>query len=60
MSDELVEPVPGARGLCGHVTAIVGIYGGLDRHPADNLNANFGEAVELGRVVGEQDRLACI
>ena len=31
------------------------MIGASSRHPADDFNAGFGETIELGRVVGEQD-----
>jgi hypothetical protein len=51
--DKMAESVSGPRYLCGHVPAIVGVYGRLESHPADDLNSGFRETIELCRVVRE-------
>src|SRR5262245_18275363 len=53
-SDEMAEPVPGPSDLCGHIATVVGIYGCLKRHSAYDLNSRLGEAIEFGRVIGEE------
>ena len=51
----MAKPVPGPSHFCGHIAAVVGIYGRLKRHSADDLNSSLGEAIEFGRVIREQN-----
>ena len=50
----MIEPVLGTHCLRCHVTTVIGIDRRIEWHPAGNLNAGRCQAVELGRVVGQQ------
>src|SRR6516165_3610704 len=51
----MAEPVPGPSDLCGHIASIIGVYGCLERHSADDLNSRLGETIEFSRIIGEED-----
>ena len=44
----MAKPMPGPSYFCGHIAAVVGIYGRLKRHSADDLNSSLGQAIEFG------------
>ena len=50
----MTELMAGARRFRRQIAAIVGVDRGLERHAAGDLDTGLGEAVDLGRIVGEQ------
>src|ERR1700730_811164 len=51
---QMVEPVSGANGLGGEITAILGIDRRMERHAAADLDTGGGKAVQFRRIVGQQ------
>ena len=51
---EGIEAVSGTLRPGDHIAAVVGIDRRFQRHPAGDLDAGAGKAVELGRIVGKQ------
>ena len=50
----MIELVARARRFGREIAPVVGIDGTMQRNAPDHLDAGLGEAVELGRIVGQE------